>query len=268
MSEEQIQGMEIDPQNEHEERLAISDHDNKPHEIIINDIEHNIPEQFPNHPTFDVPSSPEYSSQNCSPSQNYMPKEISADGVYNLAAFMQMQGRISTEEFTYLHKIASLIRTTEQKLETVTEKIQNARAILDEDLAPLNQENLSRLQNQGQQINVMELFEIFKATMMQQNKEVQEPPKSYLIKKGDEHEIKEMQDREEVAKKSNIVGSTGTIENQPISKEEMDIKRRERAAMLQKQQEDSAREREEMERKTKAREAFFKNDGNTRIGRS
>ncbi|CAG9325426.1 unnamed protein product [Blepharisma stoltei] len=274
MSEEQNEQMDLDSNENREERLAVTVEETKEQPQPQSIQEPLIPPQSPITSNPEIPSSPAPDQTPPKPSpepQTFLPKEFSADGLYNLAAFMQMQGRISTDEFTYLHRISFLLRSTEQKLEAASEKIQNARAILDEDLPPLTQADRQHHNNpQGQQLNVMELFEVFKAMMIQQSREQQahqEPPKSFLIKKGDEHEIKEIQEREELAKKASIVGSSQSIETQAISKEEMDRRRRERAAMLQKQQEDSLKEREEMERKAKAREAFFKNDGTSRIGR-
>jgi len=176
--------------------------------------------------------------------EGFLPSEVSPNGLLELAKFIEEQGRITPEELEYFQKTAQLTQSYQNQLESSRNKIQQASQILSAPDQP------------PQQVNLMELFQLFSA--MQQP----EAPKSFLMKKGDEQEIKEFKEREENAKKSQLLGTSSKISEKSLSKDEMERARRERYEALQKKQEEAAREREENLRKTKAREAFFKNEGN------
>lgn len=197
------------------------------------------------------------------PPDVFIPKDLSYDGLMYFAAWLQDQGKITNEQFNYLHKTAQQYRKTQEELNQSYQRMDAARRALDipGGVLPPPQPTGPPAPSQAEQlVNLMTAL----AAASQQPKE---EPHSYLIRKGDQSEIEEMKAREEAARKPGVVSTSGTLAAGPISREEMERQRRERYEQLQRSNEEAARRKEEAERRARALDAMWRNDGSSSIGK-
>ena len=196
------------------------------------------------------------------PPDVFIPKDLSYDGLMYFAAWLQDQGKITNEQFNYLHKTAQQYRKTQEELNQSYQRMDAARRALDipGGVLPPQPTGPPAPSQAEQLVNLMTAL----AAASQQPKE---EPHSYLIRKGDQSEIEEMKAREEAARKPGVVSTSGTLAAGPISREEMERQRRERYEQLQRSNEEAARRKEEAERRARALDAMWRNDGSSSIGK-
>lgn len=210
------------------------------------------------------PQSPAQSSQPPKPAEVFVPRDLSYDGLMYFAAWLQDQGKITNEQFNYLHKTAQQYRKTQEELSQSYQRMETARKALE---VPERQTVVAPQANPAAPSQTEQLVNLMTA-LAAAAQQPREEPHSYLIRKGDQEEIEEMKSREEAARKSGLVGTTGTVSTAPpVSREEMERQRRERYEQLQRSNEEAAKRKEEAERRARALDAMWRNDGSSSIGK-
>jgi hypothetical protein len=181
------------------------------------------------------------------------------------AAWLQDQGKITNEQFNYLHKTAQQYRKTQEELSQSYQRMEVARRALG--IPGSNAMPIPQPQSEPEgPSQAQQLANLMSALVAAQ--QPREEPHSYLIRKGDQGEIDEIKAREEAARKPGVIGTTGTVSTAPpVSREEMEKQRRERYEHLQRSNEEAAKRKEEAERRSRALEAMWRNDGSSSIGK-